>query len=178
MEEEKSIEQKIENSVECRICGKSFANGFELELHFTTSHEKTVFDSKPDIQKLYQCDYCERICSNANNLRKHVDLLHSDKEEVQKQIQCDVCGLTFKNEYNRKSHTNFVHRGNDKKIKCGQCSKLFEKNNLKIHIARVHDKSNAKFRCDICDTLFQDKCSLEKHKQLKHELRKEQCDIC
>ena len=56
-------------------------------------------------QKDHKCDSCEKLFSQAGNLKKHIDEVHNG----QKDHKCDYCGNLFSRVGNLKKHIYLAH---------------------------------------------------------------------
>ena len=82
----------------CKLCG--FVSCLSLEKHMTKDH--------PDIEKLHQCDECDKAFNSLSYLKKHKKIKHRLER-----IECDECDKSFVSNENLKMHKKSFHK--DKK---------------------------------------------------------------
>ncbi|KAL0808633.1 hypothetical protein ABMA28_013071 [Loxostege sticticalis] len=112
----------------CTMCPKVYMFSGQLRVHERVAHFKT---------RKYECDICQKLCSNASVLREHM-VCHSGERN----FECQVC----KKKYGRKK-TLVEHmriHNNDRRFVCQYCSSAFVQNcSLKSHV-RTHHRNEIK----------------------------------
>ena len=89
------IEQMIEKNEglwQCKVCGKSSNNKYDLKAHAETHIEGVS----------HTCHICNKTLSTRESLRKHISNIHSESS-----LSCNICG---KSGMNRKALMNHKHR--------------------------------------------------------------------
>ena len=80
-----------------------------------------------------QCEECDFMCSNAGNLRRHIETVHR-KTSV---VRCPQCNKEI-SKYNLNSHINNFHNRQEKS-ECKICGKvLLRKAGMEYHMRKVH----------------------------------------
>ena len=134
--------------------------------------EASKDDTKPPGEsakrnRIYQCDYCSKMCYDASQLRSHRRLHTGEKPFV-----CKVCNKGFRMNACLNVHMR-VHTG-EMPFHCSTCSKDFRyQNTFNKHLATHQPDVEKQVKCKVCGRLFLTRESLWDHKQ---KLRK--CDNC
>ena len=101
--------------ITCNICTKTFHIQRILNIHIKTDH------GGRKLRKDYKCESCGKSLSTAQNLKKHIHILH---EAGHKNHKCESCGNSFFQAGDLKRHILTVHEGH-KDYKCESCGKSF-----------------------------------------------------
>jgi hypothetical protein len=109
-----------ENSILCDICGKSFTDFENLELHRSESHSEYMMLSESDVSNVlptnmdidFECKKCKFTFVNENELSKH--------ECKRNNFGCSSCEDMFSDEISRDIHRN-THHDNEKVYQCDYC---------------------------------------------------------
>ncbi|KAG5880487.1 hypothetical protein JTB14_035198 [Gonioctena quinquepunctata] len=184
----------------CIICKTSFLYKPLYMIHFSRAHKKpvippVVMQKLRDIEKTYDCPYCNRkfrtessslahakthqkkkcdVCGmhiSPTNFRAHY------KAHIEGPVVCHLCGDTYKNSVSLRSHIHYTH--STRTYLCEFCQKIFKKSyDLLLHIRRDHigEKNHV---CDECGKRFYTFYTLNKHKKMTHQkLRPFPCQYC
>ena len=138
-------------------------------------------ENEEDIDTRLSCDNCGKVFQCKARLGIHYN------QCVSRDLQCSVCLKTFANRRNLREHMKSFHDSiSDKstsnpKFNCQHCGKVFSKKfNYTSHLLK--HSNEAAFRCDIqaCGKSFKRERTLNKHKQVFHEGRRERylCGQC
>eukprot|EP00186_Timspurckia_oligopyrenoides_P003846 CAMPEP_0182445708 /NCGR_PEP_ID=MMETSP1172-20130603/3738_1 /TAXON_ID=708627 /ORGANISM="Timspurckia oligopyrenoides, Strain CCMP3278" /LENGTH=460 /DNA_ID=CAMNT_0024641523 /DNA_START=234 /DNA_END=1616 /DNA_ORIENTATION=- len=115
---------KTSGDFTCEICGRSFAQKFNMQRHVASVH---------DNNRQFPCDQCELVFKLRNHLIVHRRAVHLNQQE----FPCDLCGKSFKSKSNVTRHKNDFH-AKHKMFQCPFCPKMFAaKFNCERHM-RVH----------------------------------------
>lgn len=153
----------ITNIPSCDQCGAIFQSQTEMKTHMAMHI----------IQKLYQCNICQKEFTNASLLRAHHSM-HS-----MKQYTCNMCSLEFHSQSALSSHQQVclisVTSTRDKKHKCGICGVEFrQETTLTAHLqTHLETKSH---KCDVCGAAFKQHKTLIQHFIIVH--KKFTCEQC
>lgn len=139
----------------CTLCIKTFVRAAFLRDHIATKHANT--------KKKFKCLWCDCMCSNRFNLKKHIQLKHPDQDAD----ASTTVEPTFVTIENVNTH-----------LKCEQCTATFRrKENLTYHIEAYHSEPRASLKCTICDKAFVNKSTLTKHHLTVH-IKDQLCEFC
>ncbi|CAK1549151.1 unnamed protein product [Leptosia nina] len=181
----------LEKESICGICGRSFENSENLKKHMKTHYDKEC----PLCNKYYRtqvhfdihmqrhiikfnlnrintetCSFCEKACSNANELSLHINKVHLQM----KPYHCDMCEKQFYTEYNLSSHKK-LHSLKSKE-ECKFCHKNFKcRKTLVVHL-RKHLNIKPHI-CPICTRSFYSESGMKLHMKKSHGGRY-CCRIC
>lgn len=167
----------------CTLCGRGFADQTKLLAHERTHYAKQCqlcdklfrtqcrFDSHLQRhgmrfntlknRKAQNCSFCEKECSNENELSLHVNRSHLQI----KPYSCDMCDKQFYTEPNLSSHKR-VH-GFHSKETCEFCNKVFKcRKDLVVHVRR-HIGSRP-HNCHVCRQSFYSESSRDAHMKRVH----------
>jgi len=111
-----------------------------------------------------ECDMCGKSFKTRFNLRRHVQMVHTQERSH----QCKECSALFKLKSHLKAHVEQVHSAEKSQV-CPLCSKRFwSASNLKRHVDEAHLKLRA-FTCEHCPKSFSSKYNLDRHVVTTHE---------
>ena len=160
-----------EKNHSCHVCEKSFIQSGDLKRHL---------DTHKDLEKIFQCEFCDKGFQTKIYLKKH-----EYNHDQNKTFSCQICGKVFKSgtrvKLNR--HIKTVHdvHGKIRPHQCPKCEKTFKKPyHLECHNKSIHEKKK-EFKCDICEFASDRRDSLRNHSKthIKRENRKQfNCDKC
>lgn len=171
----------------CQLCNKVYATQAHYDNHI--QRHSTKLKMLKD-KRAQTCSFCEKECSNDNELSLHVNKIHLQI----KPYNCDMCERQFYTENNLKNHKK-VH-GMPSKENCVFCGKtLKSRKQLVIHVrkhigakpfccqvcgqsfysvskVREHMKvyHGGQFCCRICKSIFSNKFELKKHVNKDHSV--------
>ena len=155
-------EAKLEVSIKCHLCDKSFSSKLGMSLHLRRVHEK---------EKNFSCATCGKTFFDMTDYRRH-----SNTHQSKKLYNCDFCGKGFSQQIGLKVHkTTHLGKGN---YQCNLCNKTFHtKSGLDNHKQSIHDKTT--YKCDRCNKIFKSSNNLKYHIKYVHEkLKKFKCHLC
>lgn len=117
----------------CMYCSEKYKTLFSFKRHLAKVHPEMKEDIyKRTTIKLYQCDICQKMYHDSEDLRNHVN-----NHKGIKPYKCQFCEKGFSNSSNLKYHED-THRG-VQKIKCDSCSRKFKtKEGLDKHVEKHH----------------------------------------
>ncbi|XP_063442626.1 zinc finger protein 320-like [Mytilus trossulus] len=123
---------------------------------------------------MFQCDQCNKTCSNKSNLIRHLQLHQRDT------FDCE-CGDNFNTKQALLEHKK-KHQ-DDRPYNCTEngCTKTFASvSGLWSHKRRVHRMSieDGKNKCEVCDKIFGQKGHLQDHMLTHYDVKEFQCDLC
>jgi len=106
-------------------CGQQFIKYRDL-LDHTKQHPLKIV-----------CPYCTKEFPRQDNLKKHINNMHSKEQPV---YSCPICGLESKYERNiTYNHIKCKHAPASKTIQCDHCEKVFSYNSSKKrHMEKYH----------------------------------------
>lgn len=142
------------------------------------------FESKRKPQPC-QCHHCNKMCTSATSLKRHVKQEHKDL----KKFLCTVCNVTFISKRSLQAHkaTHDLNACSDSEEGvhlCHTCGKTFNASSkLKCHEKRAHQEISTiqqcpkKHICEVCGLAFQFNKYLKKH-MLKHGDKNFVCETC
>lgn len=108
----KSQNQDQSTSTVCDICGRTFYNKSNMQIH-RESH-------LPQRQRIFECFICQKQYSFMKSLKQHISNVHVD---VQPEFKCGKCGKTFTWKYRFIRHLK-IHT-NEFPFDCTHCGKKF-----------------------------------------------------
>lgn len=167
----------------CKTCGRCFTTESKLRQHekqhknklcplcnkvfktqaFFNTHMQRHSPKLAELMKKYEqsCSFCEKVCSNDNQLSIHVNKVHLQI----KPYNCDMCEKQYYSEYNLRYHKKIHSRRS--KEKCTFCSKtLSSRKQLVIHI-RKHIGATPHI-CQICSESYYSVTRLKNHMSHTH----------
>lgn len=167
----------------CKICGRGFPKADKLKHHEKQHRNKTCMlcDKVFKTQKFYDthmkrhipklmvlkkrygksCSFCEKECSNDNQLSLHVNKVHLQI----KPYSCDMCEKKFYTEYNLKFHKK-IHSKFSKET-CNFCGKMVRSRKLLVIHIRKHIGITP-HSCQLCIQAFYSQSELRKHMNSTH----------
>lgn len=131
--------------------------------------EETSTPPKVGARKL-QCQYCYRICKNANGLT-----LHERSHFVHNCKFCDqvFCNPSILQEHVAEHHPDQTNHA----FKCVYCSKSFPTDTaVKQHVESSHDLDKP-YMCEWCGRTFRHKAYLPEHFKIHQQIPHE-CELC
>ena len=99
-----------------------------------------IVEPEKEGKKKFPCHLCDKVITDANNLKKHL-ALHERKKLIKEgkhieKLKCDICGKEYLDNKSLQGHKKDVH---GEKIKCEHCtSKFAKKSNLATHRKKMH----------------------------------------
>ena len=101
-----------------------------------------------NIQKLFQCEFCKKVCDNYMQKRNHKFKCLLKPNVL---LKCEECEKAF---FGRSQLIKHVRENHESSPQCFICGKVFsDKWASKKHILYVHKKSK-NFECSICKKRF------------------------
>ncbi|XP_026484169.2 zinc finger protein 62-like [Vanessa tameamea] len=152
------MHQKCHKIKECQLCDKSFKSQKHYDVHMQRHAVKFTMCENRDVQT---CSFCEKPCSNENELSLHVNKIHLQI----KPYSCDMCDKQFYTEYNLSSHKK-LHSLFSKEL-CVFCNKTLKcRKELVVHV-RKHIGSKP-HQCPVCRHSFYSDCKMKRHMKVLH----------
>lgn len=150
--------EKSHRIKECQLCDKMFVTQKHYDVHMQRHAVKFNTCMEKHVQT---CSFCEKACSNENELSLHVNKVHLQI----KPYSCDMCNKQFYTETNLLSHKK-LHSLYSKET-CAFCSKTFKcRKHLVIHV-RKHIGVKPEV-CPVCRQCFYSDCYLKRHMKIFH----------
>ena len=178
----------VDQSIECKVCGKDFAQSKYLHHHMRfvhgterfkctecdfTTKRITFLKYHTNVKHkglTFNCEFCDYKGSRKSNLKEHVATAHENKR-----LRCDKCDFSCTRNRTLKEHTEFVHMGIF--LSCKECSyKGRRKSSLSEHIDTVHKK--IRYPCNKCEHQSTSKRRLKEHIDSVHNEIKYNCKLC
>lgn len=145
-------------STECQLCNKTFVSQNHFDNHMQRHGVKLRQLRHRHAQN---CSFCEKECSNDNELSVHVNKIHLQI----KPYSCDMCDRQFYTESNLNSHKK-VHNLFSKET-CQFCGKRLKcRKDLVVHV-RKHIGVQPHI-CLICNQAFYSSGKLKSHMSIRH----------
>ena len=112
----------------------------------------------------HQCHICNKIFSNRNNLKIHIQTIHH--KILPFKCSYPGCNKNYPNNSRYEVHMR-THLG-IKPFKCSLCDKQFnESGNLKAHYLK--HETTRKFTCSFCEKAYKSKGHLKEHVDIVHK---------
>ncbi len=94
----------------CEGCNAAFVKPYQLRKHVESVHNRKGVKEKPQAERKFACDYCEKRFTRSNHLQKH-QLQHMAEDAIEF-LYCKAQGCTkkFKHIDNLKEHLKKVHK--------------------------------------------------------------------
>lgn len=142
----------------CQLCNKSFVSQHHYDSHMQRHVSKLRLLKQ---RRSQTCSFCEKECSNDNELSVHVNKVHLQI----KPYSCDMCERQFYTESNLNSHKK-VHSLFSKES-CEFCGKILKcRNDLVIHVRKhIGVQPHA---CLICSQTFYSSGRVKAHMSSYH----------
>ncbi|KAG5889951.1 hypothetical protein JTB14_018846 [Gonioctena quinquepunctata] len=173
--EDELIKSALNMQYQCSYCRKIYASQVRYTKHqeiCEKKHSDTLKNTKQKINKLWQCDLCERRFNQLKFLNHHVKAMHSSLGYT-----CKLCKITFRKRNSYCYHKLTKH--SEQKYVCQYCGKKFFTNSsLKAHIHNHTDRTTAQCICPVCGKTFHYKGGLFYHMKKHTQERKYCCEFC
>lgn len=168
-EEAKSAWQsKVQNTVECDICGTHFNDLIIFKEHIL-SH-KNVTSKYLIFMDYMQCDICQKIVRTRTNFTKHM------RNHIPNSYKCRTCGDKFNGITKRNLHEQ---SHSTESLVCNICSSSFGTvRYLKQHKKRMHSDFQVRHKCTLCSNDFRSPTVLERHLKAHAENKTIACKVC
>jgi len=161
-------------TLQCKICNKTFANKRNLRDHTKIFHE--VEPVKEESKYHFPCTECDKVFYKKSNLTSHL-LRHSDVTP----FICGVlnCGKGFKREKTLIKHFQLIHEGVKDEFLCVHCGQQFMsqtglRTHISIHTGQDYVKRNIK--CEVCNKGFRCQADLKTHSVVHTKAKPYSCD--
>ncbi|XP_026284873.1 zinc finger protein 236 [Frankliniella occidentalis] len=165
-----------EDNLFCTECGDEFALQYQLDSHVMEHQDEWV---SKNVEKIYECQKCQRQFSKASalkeHMRDHVKVKHSlvrrkhDRTQDRSEFshKCTTCGKVFQKPSQLVRHMR-IHTG-ERPYPCNICGKAFsQKGSLQIHMTKHNGEKP--YECDFCSAKFSQKGNLRAHIQRVHSI--------
>jgi len=164
--------KKEKKSLQCQICGSTFARHENLKRHNKTSHENTVCI----------CSICGSHLKNSTTLKNHMLCKH----EREGPFPCQQCGRMFKNPYKycrRHTTPSRLHGRSGELVACSRgCGYFADKRYISSHqkTSRCDPmKFMVKlFECEACGKKFTTEKYQKKHENVHIKGKPFMCSLC
>lgn len=159
---------KVQNIVECDICGTHFNDLIIFKEHI--SSHKNVTSKYLIFMDYMQCDICQKIVRTRTNFTKHM------RNHIPDSYKCRTCEEKF-NGITQRNHHEQSH--STESLVCDICSSSFGTiRYLKQHKKRMHSDFQVRHKCTLCSNDFRSPAVLEKHLKLHAENKTIACTVC
>ena len=74
----------------------------------------------------YFCGHCKMSLMSLQDLKEHLETLHSQPKNASTKFACKVCHLELASKKSLRHHKKYVHDMCIKPFKCEKCSKAFK----------------------------------------------------
>ncbi|CAD6995727.1 unnamed protein product [Ceratitis capitata] len=177
--------EHVAKHYECDVCGKKYADRFNLRHHFEKFHSETDFGCDTCDKRFYsrkslnyhmkwhnpelllQCGHCDRLFINQRHLKCHEETHNG----VRNSEFCTFCGKTFIHLKTLRWHLYRQH-GGEKPYKCGHCTEVFASYlEKRIHMLENHLENLTtleRTECMLCREHYADEHELSEHIRSKH----------
>ncbi|XP_017482691.1 PREDICTED: zinc finger protein 569 [Rhagoletis zephyria] len=177
--------EHVAKHYECDVCGKKYADRFNLRHHFEKFHSETDFACDTCEKRFYsrkslnyhmkwhnpelvlQCSQCDRLFINQRHLKCHEETHNG----VRNSECCTFCGKTFIHLKTLRWHLYRQH-GGEKPYKCGHCTEVFASYlEKRIHMLENHLENLTtieRTECMLCRQRYEDEHKLSEHIRSKH----------
>ena len=195
----KQKEQELENAITTNNSGKPCTSTYSIACDTTTNtalgstdisnpaainHNNAAAESISINQETNELEMTSPDKHKHRNTEQHgiaeIDNTNTSKEK--RAFRCKYCGQAFLHYSNMNAHVNKIHK--EKKVKCGQCGKMFTyKYELRLHMF-VHqeetgEEPKSKFQCSTCGKYFQRATTLKNHERTTHlGIKLFKCEVC
>lgn len=149
---------QIHRTKECHMCEKVFKNQRTYDVHMQRHMVKLRLYNNKNKQT---CSFCEKSCTNENELSLHVNKAHLQM----KPYSCDMCEKSYYTEYNLNSHKRLHSLFSIEK--CTFCGKTFKcRRNLVVHVRKhIGIKPH---QCPTCRQSFYSDNLMKNHMKVFH----------
>lgn len=137
----------------CSICKRSFKNVYNLNRHFSTTHES-----------MYK--FCCGYCNFRTNERFSFDV-HLARHFGIKPFSCETCGARFAVKVELTDHIAFKH-STERKYVCPVCSITFKTSGTLWRHRKIHEPRKV-HSCPICSITFTRLSNLNRHVNKFHD---------
>lgn len=161
------LDQHVDrDQLSCFMCAEQTETASKLA-HHLYSHAYAVAPAKV-------CDVCGKKFGRTCSLQLHMKMAHEDLPR----FVCDVCGKSYKSDRYLQMHK--LRHTMERKIKCGDCDKMFyTERDLKSHVRQHSEELSRSYRCNHCEKGFLNMSVLKEHIQVRHTgERSFACDMC
>ncbi|XP_058601977.1 zinc finger protein 384b isoform X1 [Onychostoma macrolepis] len=132
----------------CRMCGLTFCNKSDMQLH-SKSHTEV---------KAHQCPHCSKSFANTSYLAQHIRI-HSGA----KPYTCSYCQKAFRQLSHLQQHTR--NHTESKPHKCPHCTKSFANTSYLAQHVRIHTGVKP-YTCNYCQKTFRQLSHLQQHQRI------------
>ena len=168
-QEPDQIEEKL-STKKCNLCFEYFSDTESYE-----SHVKTIAE---DANRLFSCQFCDKVFKKRQCLISHLKSTHKKRA-----MNSSSSAEKQKNSSDKIENTKPVHqksivtmenpgmiKDNLAKISCESCSEPFSnKGELSLHLLWTPEDSKKAFLCQFCQKLFEKRRCLEYHLKSVHK---------
>ena len=165
----------------CEYCGRSYRREGAVKSHqlrHCQSIPPELIEGNPSAKREYPCETCGKILSSVDNLRKHIDELHSRLFR----FLCEPCSSAFLRRNDLKNHQFRFHAdifglADKPEFHCKICGKFFpDKHYLRRH-EQLHTGESVPFHCTVCSYKCFGQHRFRLHMAAHENLRIHRCDF-
>ncbi|KAM4602210.1 uncharacterized protein ACJ7VT_020183 isoform 2-T2 [Polymixia lowei] len=139
-------EEGAEPCYTCRYCDHTFTGVTQLRIH-----------QRSHMQRLFQCDQCQKAFSTLGGLQAH-----RGSHSGERAFLCSHCGKRFRTKHGLEGHLR-THTG-ERPYRCPHCPKAFTAlAGLNVHVRR--HTGERPYVCEVCGKGWPSGGDLQKHKR-------------
>ena len=166
LEETKIKAEKMDSAIQEKLLTVDVGKSSNEFLDMNAPANKAILENFESLQ----CDQCDIMCKNEQNLRRHKLNKHDGVR-----YSCDECDYKATQKTDIKRHKEYKHEGI--KYGCNECEyQATTTGSLKLHVDARH--RGITYPCNSCDHKATTLSSLGVHMETKHQGKSFPCDFC